>query len=54
MAAKTSYKPTPVETQAHIATAQSTEATLRAAAPKKPVARATDPYIGGESFDYAT
>lgn len=52
MAAKTAYKPTSVETQAHITTAQATEAAQRAA--KKVIARLADPYIGGESFDYAT
>jgi hypothetical protein len=54
MTAKTAYKPTPTETTAHIATAQTTEAALKAAAPKKSVQRPADPYIGGESFDYAT
>jgi hypothetical protein len=54
MAAKTAYKPTTVETQTHITTAQTTEAALKTANPKKNVARPADPYIGGESFDYAT
>lgn len=54
MAAKTAYKPTPTETAAHLLTAQAAEAALKAASPKKAVQRPADPYLGGESFDYAT